>query len=195
MTEGRGVVDCNKDKHMMKKNTAQIILLLLLLVVFCFGIFLLVRDALQLPFAQTNESLHKRGSAFTLDRLIPAGTYIDGAMTIQDVMAIRLQQETSSFRDAFDSLTDLIPYPYRLIADLIQFCFWTFLWMVFFRIFTFMGYGRALRSSLLMGGILYYFMPDFSPGKMDDALFLFVPILIISIRGYLNRKNRQIMRQ
>ncbi len=131
--------------------------------------FLLVRGALQLPFAQTNDSLHKRGSAFTLDRLIPAGTYIDGAMTIQDVMVIRLQQETSSFRDAFDSLTDLIPYPYRLIADWIQFCFWTFLWMVFFRVFTFMGYGRALRSSLLMGGILYYFMPDFSPGKMDDA--------------------------
>ena len=150
---------------MMKKNTAQIILLLLLLVVFCFGVFLLVRDALQLPFAQTNDSLHKRGSAFTLDRLIPAGTYIDGAMTIQDVMAIRLQQETSSFRDAFDSLTDLIPYPYGLIADWIQFCFWTFLWMVFFRVFTFMWLWQGATDQSSHGRHAVLFHAGFFTGK------------------------------
>lgn len=178
----------------MKKTAVAQITLLVLLLVFCVTVVVLVHKALQLPFAITNDNLHRKGSAFTLDRLIPAGVYIEKTMTIQDVVDIRLRQETSSLRAAIQSMADFIPFRYRLIADLIQFFFWTFLWMTFFRVFTFMGYGRALRTSLLMGGIVFYFMPDFSPGKKDDAVFLAIPILIILVRGYFNRKNRQIMR-
>jgi hypothetical protein len=178
----------------MKKTVVAQITLLILFFSLSITAVVLVRDALQLPFALTNDNLHKKGSAFTLDRLIPAGFYIEGTMTIQDVIAIRLRQETSALRAALQSIADLIPLRYRLIADLVQFCFWTFLWMIFFRVFTFMGYGRALRTSLLLAGIMYYFMPDFSPGKKEDAVFLGIPILIILIRGYLYRKNRQIMR-
>ena len=177
----------------MKKNVAQVTLILLL-IVFCVTAIVLVQQALQLPFALTNDNLHNKGSAFTLDRLIPAGTYIERTMTIQDIISIRLRQEASSLRSVLQSIAELIPLRYRLLADLIQFCFWTFLWMTFFRVFTFMGYGRALRTSLLMGGIMYTFMPDFSPGKIDDAAFLGIPILIILIRGYYDRKSRQIMR-
>ncbi|MBU1183262.1 MAG: hypothetical protein ABIN18_29140 [Pseudomonadota bacterium] len=173
----------------MKKTVAQITLLLLL-VAFCIMAVLLVRHVLQLPFGPTNENLHKKGSAFTLDRFIPAGTYIDNSMTIQDVIAIRFKQETSLLKTAIRAIADLIPLRYRLLLDLMQFFFWTFLWMTFFRVFTFMGYGRALRISLLMGGIMYYFMPDLSPGKMDDAVFLSIPILIILILGYLSRKKK-----
>jgi hypothetical protein len=175
----------------MNKIFAQIILLLLLLS-FCVLSVVLVRQVLQLPFGPTNDCFHKTGSAFTLDKLIPAGTYIDSAMTIQDVVMIRVQQETSTLRIALESISGLIPLKYRLFFDLVQFFFWAFLWMTFLRVFTFMGYGRAMRASLLMGGILYYFMPDFSPGKMDDAVFLGVPILIILVRIYLyHKKNRQ----
>ena len=176
----------------MNKTVAQITLLLLLLA-FCVMAVVLARYVLQLPFGSTNDNLHKIGSAFTLDRIIPAGTYIESTMTIQDVITIRLRQETSALRATLQSLADLIPLRYRLFVNLILFCFWTFLWMTFFRVFTFMGYGRALRTSLLMGGIMYSFMPDFSPGKIDDAVFLGAPILIVLIRGYLYRKNRQIM--
>ena len=172
----------------MKKTFAQITLLFLLLA-FCVMAVVLVRQVLQLPFGPTNDNFHKRGSAFTLDRLIPASTYIDSTMTIQDVVMIRVQQETSTVRTALESLSGLIPLKYRLFFDLVQFFFWTFLWMTFFRVFTFMGYGRAMQASLLMGGVLYYFMPDFSPGKMDDAVFLGVPILIILVRIYLYRKK------
>ena len=172
----------------MKKTFAQIALLFLLLA-FCVMAVVLVRQVLQLPFGPTNDNFHKIGSAFTLDRLIPASTYIDSTMTIQDVVMIRVQQETSTLRTALESLSGLIPLKYRLFFDLVQFFFWAFLWMTFFRVFTFMGYGRAMRTSLLMAGILYYFMPDFSPGKMDDAVFLGVPILIILVRIYLYRKK------
>ena len=168
----------------MKKTLAQITLLLLLLS-FCVMSVVLVRQVLQLPFSPTNDDFHKTGSAFTLDRLIPAGTYIDSAMTIQDVVVIRIQQETSTVRTAIESLSGLIPARYRLLLDLLLFFFWTFLWMTFFRVFTFMGYGRSIRTSFLMAGIQYYFMPDFSPGNIDDAIFLGVPILLILVRVFL----------
>lgn len=173
----------------MKKTIAQITLLFLLLT-FSVTAVLIVRHVLQLPFGPTNDTLHKKGSVFTLDRFIPAGTYIDSSMTIEDVIIIRFQQETSFFRAALQTIEDLIPLRYRLFLDLVQFLFWTFLWMTFFRVFTFMGYGRALRISLLMGGIIYYYMPDFSSGKIDDAFFLIIPILIILVRIYINRKKR-----
>jgi hypothetical protein len=175
----------------MKKAFAQIALLFLL-VAFCVMSVVLVRQVLQLPFGPTNDHLHKRGSAFTLDWFIPAGTYITSAMTIQDVITTRFQQETTRFRTALESLSGLIPLRYRLLLDLALFFFWSFLWMFFFRVFTFMGYGRAVRTSLLLGGIMYYFMPDFSPGIVDDAVFLGMPILIILVRSFLYQKKRQI---
>jgi hypothetical protein len=63
--------------------------------------------------------------------------------------------------------------------------------MVLFRIFSFMGYARSLRLSLLLGGITYYFMPDFSPGRRDDAVFLGAPLLIIALRIFLVRRRQK----
>jgi len=59
--------------------------------------------------------------------------------------------------------------------------------MTFFRVFTFTGYGRSLRGSLVFGGITYYFMPDFSPGKGDDIVFIGLPVFIILLRAYIHR--------
>lgn len=176
-----------------KKVFAQIVLLFVLFA-FCVTAVVLVRQVLQLPFGPTNDHLHKSESAFTLDWFVPAGTYITSAMTIQDVITTRFQQETTRFRTALESLSGLIPLRYRLLLDLLLYLFWSFLWMIFFRVFTFMGYGRAMRASLLLGGSMYYFMPDFSPGIVDDAVFLGMPILIILGRGSLYRKNQQRLR-
>lgn len=176
------------------KNTAAQITLLLLVLAFCVMTVVVVRQVLLLPFGPTNDDLHQKNAAFTLDSFIPAGTYIDRTMTIQDIIKIRLQQETPFFRSALQSFSDVIPLEYRLFLNCLLFAFLSFQWMIVFRIFTFMGYGRALRASLLMGGILYCFLPDFSPGKMDDAVFLCIAVLIILIRVLYSRKSRQIMR-
>ena len=53
-----------------------------------------------------------------------------------------------------------------------------------------MGYGRAFRGSLFLGGCAYYFMPDFSPGKGDDIFFVGVALLIIIIRAYLHHRKK-----
>ena len=174
----------------MKRSIYQSILLLLLGLL-CMTGFLLVKHILKLPFGQTNDALHKKGSAFTLDFLIPSATYIDDKMTIGEIIKIRTKKETSIYETFLKSIADLIPVRYRYVADFTVFLFWTFLFMTFFRVFTFMGYGRALRGSLLLGGLVYFFMPDFSPGNIDDSAFIGVPVSIIIFRSYISWRKKK----
>jgi len=165
--------------------------LIVLLASLVLGAYFTAQYILKLPFRATNDSLHQRDTGFTLDFLIPAGTYIDKKMTIGEVLQIRFKKEKSIYERLLGTISGLIPPKYRVIADLILFCFWLFGFMVLFRIFSFMGYTRSLRASLVFGGITYYFMPDFSPGRLDDAVFLGIPILIIVLRIiFLRRKKR-----
>ncbi|MFO8090002.1 MAG: hypothetical protein R6U13_09225, partial [Desulfatiglandaceae bacterium] len=152
---------------------------------------LLVKHILELPFGQTNDALHKKKSAFTLDFLIPSATYIDDQMTIGDIIKVRAKKETSFYETILTSIADLVPPRYRYVADFIIFLFWTFLFMTFLRVFTFMGYGRALRGSLFLGGVVYFFMPDFSPGNIDDSAFVGIPVSIIILRSYVSRRKRK----
>jgi hypothetical protein len=164
---------------------------LFLLVILCISGFLLVKHILQLPFGQTNDTLHKKKSALTLDFLIPSATYIDDKMTIGEIIKIRTKKQTSFYEALLKSIADLIPVRYRYIADFTVFLFWTFLFMTFFRVFTFMGYGRALRGSLFLGGLVYFFMPDFSPGKIDDTTFVGIPVCIIILRAYTSLRKKK----
>jgi hypothetical protein len=174
----------------MRKFTLQM-LLLVLLACFCLGGYLTALHIFKLPFRATNDALHQKGSGFTLDFLIPAGTYLDEKITIGEVVQIRFKKEKSIYERVIRAISELIPPRYRLVADLLLLCFWFFCFMALFRVFTFMGYARSLRASLLLGGITYYFMPDFSPGRLDDAVFLGTPLLIIALRIYLLRSKER----
>lgn len=173
----------------MKRTIFQVILILLL-VSFCLTGFFLARHILQLPFRSTNDALHKKEAAFNLDFLIPSGTHIDEIITIGEVIKIRTRKEASFYEKMLHTFSELIPVRYRYLANLILFFFWYLVFMTFLRVFTFMGYGRAFRGSLFLGGSAYYFMPDFSPGKSDDILFVGVALLIIIIRAYLNHRKK-----
>ena len=168
------------------KRTIFPIALLLILAFACLGGYLLVTHVLALPFRATNDALHKQESPVTLDFLIPGGVHIDKKMTVKEVMNIRLEKRTGAYDKFLKSISGLFPPNYLYVGDGLLFIFWTFLYLVFLRVFTFAGYGRALRVSLLLGGVTYYFMPDFSPGKVDDAIFVGVPVLIIIGRAYLS---------
>jgi hypothetical protein len=176
----------------MKKIISQAILILALLL-FCGGIYLLAQHVLNLPFAQTNKSLHQANSAFTLDFLIPGGTYLDERLTIREVIRLRFKEKTDPFENLLRTLCEPIPLRYRLLADVLLFCFWTLCYLTLFRVFTLMSYGRALRGSLLLGAVTYYFMPDLSPGVGDDIIFIFGAVLIILLRFYaVQRKRRKV---
>jgi hypothetical protein len=173
----------------MKKGAFQLILLLFLACL-CAGGFFLGKHLAQLPFRASNDALHKEGALFTLDFLIPGGTYVDEKATIGDIIKIKLTKTGGPFDTFFRTLSDQIPPQYRYLCNVLLFFFWTLCFMSFLRVFTFMGYGRALRVSLLLGGIVYYFMPDLSPGYSDDIFFVLFPILIILVRAYLVQRNR-----
>ncbi len=173
----------------MKRAVLQTILLASLVLILLAG-YLGVRHLLNLPFRATNDALHQRGSSITLDFLIPGGTYISEKMTIGEVIKIRLKRKSSTYEKALRAISDLIPPKARWAVDLSLWVFWCFCFMTFFRVFTFMGYGRSLRISLLMGSVIYYFVPDFSSGKGDDALFLGIALLIIAIRFVWKRRAR-----
>ncbi|MCJ7682758.1 MAG: hypothetical protein MUO68_00525 [Desulfobacteraceae bacterium] len=173
----------------MKKAIFQLILVLFFISL-CLGGFLLAKHILQLSFRPTNDALHREGAAVTLDFLIPGGTYLDEKVTIDEVIKIGLKKTSSPFEKALQPLSELIPPGYRYLGDLLLFFFWTLSFLTFFRVFTFMGYGRALRVSLFLGGVTYYFMPDFSPGSGEDILFVGFPLLLIVFRFYLVRRKR-----
>ena len=170
----------------MQRKVLQVIIILLLASIFLSG-FLLARHILHLPFRPTNDALHQKKSAFTLDFLIPSGTYLDETITIGEVIKIRFIKEKTPYQKVLRAFFDLIPQRYRFLANLFLFLFWFLCFMTFFRVFTFMGYGRSFRVSLLFGGITYYFMPDFSPGNGDDILFIGLPLFIILLRAYIHR--------
>ena len=173
------------------KSTIFQIIILFLLASLCLSGFLLVRHILRLPFRSTNDVLHKRGSAFSLDFLIPSGTYIDEKITIGEVIKLRISKERPFYERVLRAFFGIIPPRYRYLADFFLFFFWLLCFMTFFRVFTFMGYGRALRGSLLLGGVTYYFMPDFSPGRSDDIAFIGLSLLIILLPKYILRWKKR----
>jgi hypothetical protein len=172
----------------MKKALLQTVLLTSL-AAFSFALYLVADHLLGLNFRSTNDTLHKTDSFITLDFLIPGGTYVGEKATIGEVIRMRTRKPASTYEETLKSLSEIIPPRYRYMADLALFFLWSFLFMTALRVFTFAGYGRALRISLLLGGCVYYFMPDFSPGKVDDGLFVAGPVLLIFFRGILKRKR------
>lgn len=148
------------------------------------------KRVLGLPFRQTNDLLHQRESPITLDFLIPGGTYVDERMTIGEVIKVRFTSEKAIHERWLKSILGLIPGRYRLLVSLFLFIFWFFCYMAFFRVFTFMGYGRAFRVSLLLGGVTYAFMPDLIPGSKDDFVFVAVPAGLVLGRWLLSRVSR-----
>jgi len=174
----------------MKRTLLQI-LLLLMLASACLGGYFLVRHVLALPFRPTNDALHEKESPVNLDFLIPAGVHIDKEMTIREVMELRFKKGSGIYERTMKGIAGMVPRKYLYLGDMVLFLFWTFLFLTFLRVFTFAGYGRALRVSLLLGGCTYYFMPDLSPGKIDDGFFLGLAILIMGVRAYLASKRRK----
>jgi len=178
-----------------KKIFVQIVGLLFLSGVFIIGYFL-VLQILELPFRTANDTLHKNESIIVLDFLIPAGMYIREENTIGEVVQMRYNKHATLYEKSLKHMVELIPDRYRYVANVVLFLFWTFLYMTFLRVFTFMGYGRAVRISLFTGGCTYYFMPDFSQGRVDDILFFNIALAIIITRYYLKaRKKRMDMKK
>jgi hypothetical protein len=171
----------------MQKTLFKVILILCLTAVCVSGVFF-VKQILQRPFRSVNDALHETDSPLTLDFIIPGGCHLDEKITIGEVLRLHFSRQPAVYESTVRTLAGLMPVRYQSLTNLFLFLLWTFLFLTFFRVFTFLRYGLALRLSLLLGGAVYYFMPDFSPGKTDDNVFIGGPLLIIVGRAYFNRK-------
>ena len=175
----------------IKRKQVVFVIPSFLLFVILLGGYLYIDHLLSLPFRATNDALHQRNSDFNLDFLIPGGVYIDEDMTIEDVAKVRMKREKAFYERWTQAIFDLIPVEYRYLANLIFFLFWLLCFMTFFRVFTFMGYSRSLRTSLLFGSLTYYFMPDFAPGSGEDSLLVGLVLSFITGRWIVLRRKRK----
>lgn len=148
-----------------------------------------VRKILSLPFRQTNDLLHKNDYPITLDFLIPAGLYIDETKTVKEVLHHRIHKPSNKVHLLLSKVSESIPVKYRVTASLIFYLFWTLLFLVFFRIFTWMRYITALFISFLFGASVYFFMPDLITGKIDDGIFLGWALTLLGLRWWTRRKK------
>ena len=133
--------------------------------------FVACQKVLSLQFRATNDILHQQGSPITLDFLIQAGIYIDDSMTIEQVVRLRFARPKGMIGNFVQRVSKSIPLKYRFLGTTALYLFWTFLFLVFFRIFTWMRYITALSTSFLAGALVYGFMPDLITGRLDDLTF------------------------
>ncbi len=145
---------------------------LLCLVIGLGTIFIIGQKVFSMPFRATNDALHKQEAPITLDFLIPGGTHIDDKMTIGQVIRIRFEKPKGRMNNFIKEISRQIPFKYRFLGTLALYLFWTFLFLIFFRIFTWMRYVLALSISFFAGSLVYFFMPDLVLGKIDDVSFL-----------------------
>lgn len=147
---------------------------------------------LSLPFRQTNDFLHEKDFPFTLDFLIPAGFYINEKITVKEVLYHRLYKPDQKAHFFLSKVTESIPVNYRLTVTTVFYLFWTLLFLVFFRIFTWMRYTTALMLSFLFGAVVYFFMPDLVMGKIDDTVFLAWALTLLGLRWWIKRKSLKV---
>jgi hypothetical protein len=147
------------------------------------------RKILSFPFRQTNDLLHEQSSPVTLDFLIPAGLHIDDKITVREVLHFRLHKPSRRFNLFLSKVSESIPVKYRVTATTVFYLFWTLLFMVFFRIFTWMRYVTALFISFLFGAAVYFFMPDFVMGKIDDSIFLAWALTLLGLQWWMKRRR------
>ncbi len=147
------------------------------------------RRILSLPFRQTNDLLHRNDFPLTLDFLIPAGFYIDKKVTVKEVLYHRIHDPGQKAHFFLSKVAESIPLKYRVAATTVFYLFWTLLFLVFFRIFTWMRYSTALILSFFLGAGVYFFMPDFIMGKIDDSIFLTWGLTLFGLRCWKRLKS------
>jgi len=125
-----------------------------------------------MEFRAANDALHRQDAPITLDFLIPGGTYVDEKMTVGEVIKIRLQKPKGKFDGFLRKFSESIPRKYLLLGTMALYMFWTFIFLVFLRIFTWISYSVALSISFFAGSLVYFFMPDLMLGRIDDLVFL-----------------------
>jgi hypothetical protein len=163
---------------------------LLFLLLGAGSVYLISHKILSMEFRAANDALHRQEAPITLDFLIPGGIYLDEQMTIGEVIKIRLLKPKGKFDSFLRKFSETIPRKYLLLGTMVLYLFWTFIFLVLFRIFTWISYVVALSISFFAGSIVYFFMPDLMLGRIDDMVFLGWAVgFAVAGRWYAKRRS------
>ena len=163
----------------------------LLCLVFGLGaIYFISHKILSMQFRKANDTLHKQEAPITLDFLIPGGIYVDENTTIGEVIKIRIQKPRGRFDRFLGKISESIPPKYLLLGTVVLYIFWTFLFLIFFRIFTWIRYLIALGLSFIAGALVYFFMPDLILGRIDDVAFLVWAVTFMVAGRWYSKRRR-----
>ena len=163
---------------------------LLFLTIGAGTVYLISHKILSLQFRAANDALHRQQAPITLDFLIPGGTYVDENMTIGEVLKIRIQKPEETFDRFLRKFSESIPHKYLLLGTMVLYLFWTFIFLVFFRVFTWIGYSMAVSISFLAGSLVYFFMPDLMFGRIDDVVFLGWAVAFAAACRWYSKRRR-----
>lgn len=176
---------------MTRKTKLLLSLVSLLCLVVAGGtLYVLGQRILAMPFRAFNDTLHQQDAPMTLDFLIRGGTYIDDEMTIGQVIKVHVDKPKGKFNRFLERISKIIPRKYLVLGSLVLYIFWTFLFLVFFRIFTWIRYSMALGISFFAGAVVYFFMPDLVLGRIDDAAFTGWAIAFGAAGWWFSRRDR-----
>lgn len=153
-------------------------------------LYFFAQEFLALPFRDTNDKLHGEDAPVTLDFLIPGGTYVDPTMTIGEVARLRFKEPGNTAASIVGRFSEIIPVKYRLLGTAILYLFWSFLFFVFFRVFTWMRYTTALGIAFLGGATLYFFVPDLVAGRVDDTIFAGWSLFFLTALRWLRQRDK-----
>jgi hypothetical protein len=175
----------------LRQSLLRIIAVLAVFLVISGGLYVLTDHMLSLPFRPVNDKLHAENAPITLDFLIPARVHINDGMTIREVIRYRFHTPRTTLVRMVEKTSHLLPARYRILAVVIIYAFWSFLFLVFFRIFTWMRYWTAVAFSFLCGAAVYFFMPDVMIGRWDDAGVLLWAGAVLALLRYRRRRKHQ----
>jgi len=173
-----------------RARTLRVVVFFGCLLVMAAAIYMACQKTLALPFRSTNDMLHEKEAPITLDFLIPAGIHLDEKMTIGEVALLRFQKPRNAVTHIFDRLSRMLPVKYRIMGAVMVYLSWSFLFLVSFRLFTWMRYVKAMAMSFLCGAVVYFFMPDLIMGRLDDTAFLVWAVgFLWALRWYSKRRG------
>jgi hypothetical protein len=112
-------------------------------------------------------------------------------MTIRNVLRHRVQKPQTRIARLVEKISQILPVRYRILTTVILYGFWTFLFLVFFRIFTWMRYVTASVFAFLCGAVVYFFMPDMIMGRLDDTAVLFWSAAFMAVVRYGRRARKR----
>lgn len=146
---------------------------------------------LNLNFKKTHDFLAKHDLGWITETIYPHPKLVGPEFTIGQVISERWKTRLTWLEQAAVKVDEMIGLRMQIILRVVFWLWLCFVFMTFFRVFTFMGYTRSLRTALFMGALFYAMLPNPTRTTWDEYTFLSIGAGIILLRFIWVRSRRR----